>query len=74
MPSGKRKIPDHEPCSHKGCLSHVTHPCEGCGRIQGESKKEKKVIIDGPETFHILTSRIEEGIMNAKGLWGVGRV
>lgn len=25
-----------EPCSHKGCLSHVTHPCEGCGRIAGE--------------------------------------
>ena len=22
-----------EPCEHPGCLSHVTHPCEGCGRI-----------------------------------------
>lgn len=21
-----------EPCSHPGCLSHVSHPCEGCGR------------------------------------------
>jgi hypothetical protein len=24
-----------EPCGHPGCLSHVTHPCEGCGRIGG---------------------------------------
>ena len=24
-----------EPCRHKGCLSHVSHPCEGCGRIAG---------------------------------------
>ena len=24
-----------EPCGHRGCLSHVTHPCEGCGRIAG---------------------------------------
>ena len=21
-----------EPCEHRGCLSHVTHVCEGCGR------------------------------------------
>jgi hypothetical protein len=25
-----------EPCAHPGCLSHVTHPCEGCGRIGGQ--------------------------------------
>ena len=24
-----------EPCDHPGCLSHVTHPCEGCGRVAG---------------------------------------
>ena len=23
-------------CSHSGCLHHVTHPCEVCGRIGGE--------------------------------------
>ncbi len=23
------------PCEHKGCFSHTTHPCEGCGRICG---------------------------------------
>lgn len=23
-------------CDHPGCYNHVTHPCEGCGRIQGK--------------------------------------
>ena len=26
---------DGEPCSHAGCLSHVTQPCGGCGRLAG---------------------------------------
>ena len=30
-------LPDGIPCSHPGCLNHVTHPCEGCGRIAGIS-------------------------------------
>jgi len=25
-----------QPCRHLGCLSHITHPCEGCGRIGGQ--------------------------------------
>lgn len=29
------RLEDGEPCYHKGCLSHVTHPCELCGRIAG---------------------------------------
>lgn len=32
-----RKPSDGEPCDHPGCLSHVSHPCEGCGRIAGRS-------------------------------------
>ena len=24
-----------EPCKHPGCKSHVSHPCEGCGRQWG---------------------------------------
>lgn len=27
---------DGKPCSHTGCLNHVTHSCEGCGRIVGK--------------------------------------
>ena len=26
---------DGEPCKHPGCLNHITHPCEGCGRRGG---------------------------------------
>jgi hypothetical protein len=29
-----------EPCSHRGCLNHITHPCEGCGRIAGRNKPD----------------------------------
>jgi hypothetical protein len=32
----KIKYKDGEPCSHKGCLSHISHLCEGCGRIGGK--------------------------------------
>ena len=29
---------EREPCDkHSFCLKHVTHPCEGCGRIAGVS-------------------------------------
>ena len=24
---------DGDPCSHPGCLRHVSHPCEECGSI-----------------------------------------
>lgn len=27
---------DGEPCKHRGCLNHISHPCEGCGRIRGQ--------------------------------------
>lgn len=29
------RLQEGEPCHHPGCLSHVTHPCEGCGRVAG---------------------------------------
>ncbi len=41
------RAPDHgpelqhavgTPCDHPGCLSHATHPCEGCGRIGGRPR------------------------------------
>lgn len=28
-------LPDGVPCYHPGCLNHITHPCEGCGRVGG---------------------------------------
>ena len=33
------RLKDGEPCGHPGCLHHVTHPCEGCGRIAGFKKE-----------------------------------
>ena len=33
-PITKEEYDDGEPCSHIGCLNHVTHPCENCGRIK----------------------------------------
>jgi len=29
---------DGQPCKHPGCLKHMTHPCEGCGRIAGQGE------------------------------------
>lgn len=29
-------LKDGEECGHPGCLSHVTHPCEKCGRVAGK--------------------------------------
>lgn len=37
-----KEFTDGEPCSHKGCLNHVTHPCEYCGRIAGKYPKRLK--------------------------------
>lgn len=33
------ELKDGVPCHHSGCLSHITHPCEGCGRIGGRRLK-----------------------------------
>jgi len=30
------KYNDGQPCTHVGCLSHISHPCEECGRIGGK--------------------------------------
>lgn len=36
-----KPLKDGEPCSHKGCLLHRSHPCEGCGRIAGKNPEHK---------------------------------
>lgn len=38
-------LKDGEPCSHRGCLNHITHPCEGCGRIGGARVKERPSVL-----------------------------
>ncbi len=32
----KVKYDNGQPCKHKGCLNHISHPCEGCGRTGGK--------------------------------------
>jgi hypothetical protein len=34
----EKNIPEGYPCKHKGCLSHVSHPCEVCGRTVGKGE------------------------------------
>lgn len=38
-------LPDGVPCDHRGCLSHISHPCEGCGRVGG--RRLTKRALDG---------------------------
>lgn len=33
---GDKPWKDGVPCNHPGCFNHITHPCEGCGRIGGK--------------------------------------
>jgi len=42
----RRLLRDGEPCNHTGCLSHLSHPCDGCGRIGGVRVKQ---LTDGAE-------------------------
>jgi hypothetical protein len=51
-------LKDNEPCSHKGCLHHITHPCEGCGRIGGIM--EKDTVVDYSATKLIDDVNIEK--------------
>jgi hypothetical protein len=59
---------DGEPCSHKGCLNHIFHPCEGCGRIAGKSNESIYLILKNaygdivqPDFIHSFT---EEDFIN----------
>jgi hypothetical protein len=51
-PETLRNLPDGIACSHPGCLSHVTHPCEHCGRIAGRRPRCT------PETLRELVARL----------------
>jgi hypothetical protein len=38
----EKELKDGKSCGHPGCLYHITHPCEGCGRISGRTKNQLK--------------------------------
>jgi len=69
---------DGEPCSHRGCLNHISHPCEGCGRIGGKNIKmkeykfraweplnKKMIYFDGFIPFTISSKFIEGALSSA---------
>lgn len=39
--SEQKSYKDGESCGHPGCLSHVSHPCEGCGRQRGTDFQDR---------------------------------
>ena len=39
-----KQLRDGEPCGHPGCLAHISHPCEVCGRIGGRMDEIDKKI------------------------------
>lgn len=48
-------LKDGEACGlHTGCLRHVSHPCEGCGRIAGNDKLTL-------EYYGIPTAKVSKG-------------
>ena len=48
MDRPKIKYKDGEPCKeHKACLSHRTHPCEGCGRVGARGIVWESLKFDG---------------------------
>ena len=54
------KVYNGEPCSHKGCASHVSHPCEGCGRQWNNTIKYKAVYSpDNPMLAFLLSKKLE---------------
>jgi len=41
----KEQLKRTSPCTHPGCYQHISHPCEGCNRFQGELIESEKVRI-----------------------------
>ena len=52
IPQEEVDYKDGVPCGHPGCLSHVSHPCEGCGRIGGRVEW-RELTYPGPRTIMI---------------------
>lgn len=40
----RKQISNGKSCGHPGCLNHVTHPCEFCGRIAGQRQDDPATI------------------------------
>lgn len=68
-------------CKHPGCANHVTHPCEGCGRITGAELKQiiyehggSRIYLENPYTRELLADtygnvKIAEVVRKALEEW-----
>lgn len=45
MTQPSEPLKDGEPCEHPGCLNHLSHPCEGCGRVGGRTPPQYYYIL-----------------------------
>ena len=57
-----RTYKDGEPCDHPGCLSHVSHPCEGCGRTAGrytQRRYQDMKLLGSTRTERLLQGRLK---------------
>jgi len=55
----KVKYNEGQPCEHTGCLNHLTHPCEGCGRIGGKGIIYELEQLDFPCTIEALQHEVK---------------
>ena len=55
----KVKYNEGQPCEHTGCLNHLTHPCEGCGRIGGKGIIYELEQLDFPCTIEALQQEVK---------------
>ena len=58
-------LPDGVPCDHLGCLSHISHPCEVCGRIGG--KRPTQLAVDVAEASEQI-KKIAKEIASVSGV------
>ena len=47
MPKPRPRYKPGQPCGHPGCLAHISHPCEGCGRTGGLYPEERQDGVEG---------------------------
>ena len=57
---GYGEYKEGEPCAHRGCMNHITHHCEVCGRIAGK-------IVPGSEDLQAKYDELVNAIHNAMG-------
>ena len=61
---------DHQPCDHPGCLNHISHPCEGCGRVRSRMSSEEAVM-ELSNAEDLLTRAYRKMLRVSKGVPGV---